>query len=206
MIDIPSILVHERGKAVARERSGVEGRSLKHARHAPSRRAQGTSGRSGSAGRCSGPSRGTAGSRTSRRGRSAPGGVRAICPRCRRRRSASGGRAVTSAREAILARFAAVSRGRPAAPVVAARLSPRRGARRRGGDRARFVERVRDYGATVVVTADPRAAAAEALAGCRRRARGGRSRISTPICVPTGVELVEDDVLAPVSSTRSTVR
>ena len=28
-IDIPSILVHERGKAVARERSGVEGRSLK---------------------------------------------------------------------------------------------------------------------------------------------------------------------------------
>lgn len=29
LIDIPSILVHERGKAVARERSGVEGRSLK---------------------------------------------------------------------------------------------------------------------------------------------------------------------------------
>jgi len=28
-IDIPSILVHERGKAVARERSGIEGRSLK---------------------------------------------------------------------------------------------------------------------------------------------------------------------------------
>jgi L-lactate dehydrogenase complex protein LldF len=29
LIDIPSILVHERGKAVARERSGIEGRSLK---------------------------------------------------------------------------------------------------------------------------------------------------------------------------------
>ncbi len=29
LIDIPSILVHERGKAVARERAGVEGRSLK---------------------------------------------------------------------------------------------------------------------------------------------------------------------------------
>lgn len=29
LIDIPSILVHERGKAVARQRSGIEGRSLK---------------------------------------------------------------------------------------------------------------------------------------------------------------------------------
>ncbi len=29
LIDIPAILVHERGKAVARERSGIEGRSLK---------------------------------------------------------------------------------------------------------------------------------------------------------------------------------
>jgi L-lactate dehydrogenase complex protein LldF len=29
LIDIPSILVHERGKAVARERAGIEGRSLK---------------------------------------------------------------------------------------------------------------------------------------------------------------------------------
>ena len=29
LIDIPSILVHERGKVVARERAGLEGRTLK---------------------------------------------------------------------------------------------------------------------------------------------------------------------------------
>ena len=46
-IDIPSLLVHERAKAVARERLGVEGRSLKAFGRA-SRRGRATSGRSGS--------------------------------------------------------------------------------------------------------------------------------------------------------------
>ena len=55
LIDIPSILVHERGKAVARERPGVEGQVAEACSAARLRRGQATSGHSGSAGRSSDP-------------------------------------------------------------------------------------------------------------------------------------------------------
>ena len=49
LIDIPSILVHERAKAVARERAGLEGSVAAARSGAPSRRGPATSARSGSA-------------------------------------------------------------------------------------------------------------------------------------------------------------
>jgi L-lactate dehydrogenase complex protein LldG len=59
----------------------------------------------------------------------------------------------------------------------------------------RFVERVRDYGATVVESADPAAAATEVL-----RAAGAAQVVVSPdlpeVLRPAGVELVEDDSLS----------
>ena len=55
---------------------------------------------------------------------------------------------------------------------------------------------MRDYRATVVVTADPRAAAAEAFAAAGA-ARVGIAADLDPALRPAGVELVEDDGLAP---------
>jgi len=98
-------------------------------------------------------------------------------------------------RDAVLARIRVALDARPAPPVV-----PR--AYRRSGELGAaavldlFVERVRDYRATVVVTADPRGAAADALlaAGAQRVGiapdLGGALR-------PDGFELVEDEELAP---------
>ena len=98
-------------------------------------------------------------------------------------------------RDAVLARIRVALDGRPAPPDV-----PR--AYRRAGELAAaavldlFVERVRDYRATVVVTDDPRRAAAEAL----RAAGAQRVGIAADLDValrPDGFELVEDEDLAP---------
>ena len=99
-------------------------------------------------------------------------------------------------RDAVLARIRAALDGRPAPPVV-----PR--AYRQAGelDAAAvlelFVERVRDYRATVVVTDDPQRAAAEALRRSRSAAGRHRGRPRCARCGPTGVELVEDEGLSP---------
>ena len=102
---------------------------------------------------------------------------------------------MTTARDAILARIAAGLADRPAAPEVA-RTYRLAGELDADAVLARFVERVRDYRATVVVTADPRAAAAEAFAA----AGAGRVGIAAdldPGLRPEGFALVEDDALAP---------
>jgi L-lactate dehydrogenase complex protein LldG len=102
---------------------------------------------------------------------------------------------VTTARDAILARIAAGLADRPAAPEVA-RTYRLAGELDADAVLARFVERVRDYRATVVVTADPRAAAAEAFAA----AGAGRVGIAADFdrdLRPEGLALVEDDALAP---------
>jgi len=98
-------------------------------------------------------------------------------------------------RDAVLARIRVALDARPAPPVVprAYRCSGELGA---VAVLDLFVERVRDYRATVVVTADPRGAAAAALlaAGAQRVGiapdLGGALR-------PAGFELVEDEELAP---------
>jgi len=98
-------------------------------------------------------------------------------------------------RDAVLARIRVALDARPAPPVV-----PR--AYRRSGELGAaavldlFVERVRDYRATVVVTADPRGAAAAALLA----AGAQRVGIAPDLCGalrPAGFELVEDEELAP---------
>ena len=105
-----------------------------------------------------------------------------------------------SGREAILARI------RAAVPERAAVEVPR--AYRRGGSldaaavRALFVERVRDYEATVVVAEDPVVAAGEALATARARRVGIASDLETALR-PCGsehhaLELVVDSGLGPV--------
>ena len=101
---------------------------------------------------------------------------------------------MTTGREAILARVRVALADRAPAPAVP------RGYRLQGTRDAAavidlFVECVRDYEATVVVTDDPRAAAAEALAA------GGAYRVGIAVDLdrllrPTGVELVEDTGLS----------
>ena len=59
-----------------------------------------------------------------------------------------------------------------------------------------FVERVRDYRATVVVTDDARTAASAALAAHRARRIGVARDLDTALR-PAGIELVEDDGLTP---------
>jgi L-lactate dehydrogenase complex protein LldG len=100
-----------------------------------------------------------------------------------------------TAREEVLARIRAALADRPGAPA------PDRSYRREMGlarDEVveRFVDRVRDYGATVVVTDDPAAAVADALG------REGASRVGVPPdldanLLPQGVELVRDESLDP---------
>jgi L-lactate dehydrogenase complex protein LldG len=101
---------------------------------------------------------------------------------------------VPSGREAILARIrAARAGGPPLSPVP-------RGYRHRGDLPSaavleRFVERVRAYRATVVVAADPVAAAVEALAAHGAR-RVGISADLPGSLRPGGFELVEDTLLS----------
>ncbi len=97
-------------------------------------------------------------------------------------------------REAILARIrASLVDGPPSVPAL-------RDYRLRGGrDRADvielFVERARDYEATVVVTDDPVAAVAEALATGNARRVGIATDLDRKLRV-AGTELVEDDGLS----------
>jgi L-lactate dehydrogenase complex protein LldG len=113
-----------------------------------------------------------------------------ICPRCRLRRSVNGGRVVTSGREAILARV------RASLADVPSFVAPSRDYRLRGERDAAavielFVERVRDYEATVVVTGDPGAAVAAALTEADARCVAIAVDLARELRAP-GVELVED--------------
>lgn len=97
-------------------------------------------------------------------------------------------------RDAVLARVRAALRDGPP-PVEVARGYRLRGEAGEDERVRRFVERVRDYGATVVETADSAAAAAEAL-----RVEGAARVVVAPDLPvslrPRGVELVEDTGLA----------
>lgn len=96
-------------------------------------------------------------------------------------------------REAVLARIRAALVDRPAAPPV-----PRD--YRLGGALAApavldlFAERVRDYEASVVVSADPRAAAAAAFTAAGARRIGIAADLDRALR-PAGVELVVDELL-----------
>ena len=97
---------------------------------------------------------------------------------------------MTSGREAILARVRAALVDCPPR-VVAARDYRLTGERDAEAVIELFVERVRDYEATVVVTGDPRGAVAEALAAA------GARRVGIPLDLEhqlhvSGVEFVED--------------
>lgn len=100
-----------------------------------------------------------------------------------------------TAREAILARVRAALADRPAS-VVTPRDYELAGARGPAAVVDLFVERVRDYEATVVVTDDPVGAAADVLAAAGAR-RVGVAPDLDPALRPSAVELVED---APLSS------
>lgn len=98
-----------------------------------------------------------------------------------------------SGREAILARIREALVDRPAVPTV------RRDYRLAGSLGAAavldlFVERVRDYEATVAVTADPRTAAEDALAALGARRVGVAGDLDDDLR-PRGLELVEDEGL-----------
>ena len=96
-------------------------------------------------------------------------------------------------REAILARVrASLADGPP--PVVARRDYRLRGERDAADVIELFVERVRDYEATVVVTDDPGAAVAEALLAAHARRVGIAADLDRDLRVRR-IELVEDDGL-----------
>lgn len=97
---------------------------------------------------------------------------------------------MTSGREAILARVRAALVDRPPA-VVASRDYRLRGARDPAALIELFVERVRDYEATVVVTGDPRAAVAAALLAANARRVGIAVDLEDELRAQ-GIELVED--------------
>jgi len=97
-------------------------------------------------------------------------------------------------RDAVLARVRAALRDAPP-PVAVPRAYRLRGEAGEAEVVRRFVERVRDYGATVVESADPAAAAAEALR-VERAARVVVAPDLPPSLRPAGVELVEDVGLA----------
>lgn len=96
-------------------------------------------------------------------------------------------------REAVLARIRASLADRPPA-VVAPRDYRLRGERDTAAVIELFVERVRDYEATVVVTDDPGAAVAEALVAAGARRVGIAADLEQGFR-PPGIELVEDDGL-----------
>lgn len=102
---------------------------------------------------------------------------------------------MTTGREAILARVRAALVDRPPA-VVVPRDYRLRGTRDATAVLELFVDRVRDYEATVVVTSDPRAAAIAAFAAAGAR-RIGIAPDLEPLLRPPGLDLVEDDLLAP---------
>ena len=95
-----------------------------------------------------------------------------------------------TAREAILARVRASLADRPLS-VAVPRDYDLKGARERAAVVDLFVERVRDYEATVVVTDDPVTAAAEAIATARASRIGVAPDLAADLR-PRGVLLVED--------------
>jgi len=100
---------------------------------------------------------------------------------------------VTSGRDAILARVrASLADGPPA--VVVSRNYRLRGEQDPAAVIELFVERVRDYEATVVVTGDPGAAVAEALTAAGARRVGIAVDLDRELRT-SGIELVEDDGL-----------
>ncbi len=97
-------------------------------------------------------------------------------------------------RDAVLARIRAGLSDRPSAPTVD-RSYRRAGELDSTSVLDLFTERVRDYRAAVVVTADPAAAVAETLAA----ANVGRVGVAPDLghhYRPVGVEFVEDDGLS----------
>jgi L-lactate dehydrogenase complex protein LldG len=99
------------------------------------------------------------------------------------------------ARDERLARIRAALVDRPVA-AAPERLYHRAGTLARDAVLERFVERVRDYRATVVVTGDPRQAAADALAAAGAVRVGVAADLEAALR-PAGFELVEDERLAP---------
>ena len=129
-----------------------------------------------------------AGSGASRPARCARGGAAAICRRCRADVPRVVG--VVSAREVVLERVrrAVESAGPPRSAAL------RRGGPRRTPEVEAFVERIRDYRATVLARTTP-GGVAEVLRG-RARVGSGSRRISR--AAPSGRgRLVEDDALSP---------
>jgi L-lactate dehydrogenase complex protein LldG len=94
-------------------------------------------------------------------------------------------------RDAVLARIRVALDGREA-PLEVPRSYRRAGALDAAAVLELFVERVQDYRATVVVTDDPRSAAAEVLAGARRVGIPPDLDVAWR---PEGVDLIEDDLL-----------
>jgi len=100
-----------------------------------------------------------------------------------------------SAREEVLGRIRIALGDRPALPP-AARGYRLTGALDREAVVELFVERVRDYKATVVVTNDPRTAVVAAFAGEGARTVGVPVDLDVSLR-PEGLTLVDDDALAP---------
>ena len=101
---------------------------------------------------------------------------------------------MTSAREAILARVRASLVDGPS-QVVPSRTYRLRGERDAAAVIELFVERVRDYEATVVVTGDPGAAVANALTEANAQRVGIAIDLGRELRAP-GVELIEDSALS----------
>jgi L-lactate dehydrogenase complex protein LldG len=98
-------------------------------------------------------------------------------------------------RDAVLARIRVALDARSAPPEVP-RAYLRSGELGAAAVRELFVERVRDYRATVVVTADPQRAAAAAFAAAGARRVGVAHDLERALR-PAGLELIEDDGLSP---------
>jgi len=98
-----------------------------------------------------------------------------------------------NARDEMLARIRVALADRPVASTPE-RLYRRAGTLEREAVLDRFVERVRDYKATVIVTGDPRRAAAEAFAAAGALRVGVAADLDASLR-PEGLELVEDDLL-----------
>jgi L-lactate dehydrogenase complex protein LldG len=96
-------------------------------------------------------------------------------------------------RDAVLARIRVALDGRPA-PADVPRAYRLTGDLEPAAVLDLFVERVRDYRATVIVTDDPRSAAADAFAAAGARRVGIAPDLDARLR-PVGVELIEDEAL-----------
>ena len=97
-------------------------------------------------------------------------------------------------RESILARIRVALADRPPAPA-APRAYRLHGTRDAAAVLDLFVDRVRDYEATVIVTGDPRGEATKAFLEARAR-RVGIAADLDPSLRPKGLDLVEDTLLS----------